>query len=249
MAIDFGTLIRAGGEGLIGHRQGQLAREEQDREDARQASTEKTAQLRREREMMEIEALRNPAPETPRFGVGASGRPTISGATDPGRIEEFLQQFPPTASDEPTLQRFDTSEGMSTFDPSTGAATPLIGPGGDRLRGISRTQDDEAVEANRVSAARADVSDALTAVSRIFNPSNQQFSTLSDFERAQRADREARNRGFDGMPDLIARAAEIQKPPTTDGGERSAQELWDAAAAELGSPEAATAQLGPRPAG
>ena len=136
MAIDFATLIRAGGEGLIGHRQGQRAREEQDREDARQASTEKTAQLRRDRELMEIEALKNPAPETP---FSASGGGVSSRFETEADARAFADRNRPDPN-EPTAARpfratnaqgvsgtFETAEEANAFS-SSGAADSITDP-------------------------------------------------------------------------------------------------------------------------
>lgn len=147
---------------------------------------------------------------------------------------------------------------------------------------------EERAETARTAAARADITDAMNAISRIrsTNASRILEDRLSEAELSIAVNEEARSRGFRDEAALITKASGIQTGETRETNrqigpvftppdplapqgtgtvllpdqgvppvaaarpaarERTAQELWDAAAEELGSVEAATAQLGPRP--
>jgi hypothetical protein len=133
-----------------------------------------------------------------------------------------------------------TGEGglMSTFDPRGDVGErvePLLGPGGDQFRG--RVPDD--------NFARSAAINAANAISRI---DRNDFYGDPELIAAE-VERIAMQYGFADLAHMErVISAAVGGGADVGGGERSAQELWDAAVEEIGREEALR-RLGPRPNG
>ena len=143
MGFDTGTLIRAAGSGLVGHKQGQLAARDRADFEAREAEDAQTRDIERQMKLAELQAMRNPAPKPDTYTIRNTARGTVrindaTGEVLPVTRDGEQVQPPPRPPTPNSLQRFLDSDGMSTFDPRTGTVEPLLGSGGERIRGVPR---------------------------------------------------------------------------------------------------------------
>lgn len=164
MGFDIGTLIRAGGEGLIGHRQGQQAAVQREAASVQEEEDRKIRELQRQKAMMELAAAgRPPRPRAPSFGGGAGGL-SFSGVGTEEEARDILGRNPPDTPDQPFItmngRRFpDTPEGREAaleWQRRAGASSRVRVP-----EGAARIQDPNA---RAVDAAKFDLTTGTGAV-------------------------------------------------------------------------------------
>ena len=99
MGFDTGTLIRAAGSGLIGHKQGQLAAQDRQRQQAREDEDAQMRDLQRQVVLLDLHAKENPPVPTPRYSVDARGNITGSGFGTEKGARDFQGRTAPPAEE------------------------------------------------------------------------------------------------------------------------------------------------------
>ena len=77
MGFDTGTLIRAAGSGLVGHKQGQIAARDRADFEAREAEDAQTRDIERQMKLAELQAMRNPTPKPDTYTIRETARGTV----------------------------------------------------------------------------------------------------------------------------------------------------------------------------
>ena len=195
MGFDTGTLIRAAGSGLVGHKQGQLAARDRADFEAREAEDAQTRDIQRQMDLVELEMMRNPVPKPDTYTIRETASGTVrindrSGEVTPLTKDGEQVQPRPRPQTLTSVQRFDSSDGMSTFDPSTGKVEPLLGPGGDRMRGVSR------------AANLSDLGSRLDKTGQAISQARQRAKEFGENEE-DAANKVAREAGFQGLDDFL----------------------------------------------
>ena len=143
MGFDTGTLIRAAGSGLVGHKKGQLAARDRADFEAREAEDAQTRDIEQQMKLAELQAMQNPVPKPDTYTIRDTAEGTVrindrTGEVIPLTRDGTQVQPPPRPQTPSSFQRFGGADGMFTFDPSTGRAEPLMSPDGKRIRGLRR---------------------------------------------------------------------------------------------------------------
>ena len=188
MGFDTGTLIRAAGSGLVGHKQGQIAARDRADFEAREAEDAQTRDIQRQVALFELHARENPPVSTPTYGVDANGNVTGSGFGAEEDAREF-QERNPAAPQEPKAPTYGArSDGAVTMTGATDQA---------QLKAFFGN--------NPTQAEPPDLSDlgsALDNAWQVISQAQQQAQEFGENEE-DAANKAAQDAGFEGLAHFV----------------------------------------------
>ncbi len=188
MGFDTGTLIRAAGSGLVGHKQGQLAARDRADFEAREAEDAQTRDIQRQMNLVDLYAKKNPPVPTPKYGVDARGNITGSGFGTEGDARAFQERNPVTP-EEPKDPTYGVgSDGRPTM---TGATI--------------QAQVDAFLRNNPTQVESPDLSDFGSVLDDAWEAISRARQRAQDFGEDQNAaaNEAARRAGFEGEDDYL----------------------------------------------
>ena len=120
MGFDTGTLIRAAGSGLVGHKQGQLAARDRADFEAREAEDAQTRDIERQMKLAELQAMRNPAPKPDTYTIRETARGTV-------RINDATGEVLPVTRDGEQVQPPPQERKAPTYGARSDGAVTMTG--------------------------------------------------------------------------------------------------------------------------